>query len=96
MYEIFELANHPFSSEPNPADLTTICGVNAGNVQSDLTSTCQSASQVAVDYFASTCQERGLQVGKLFSFFAHIHFFFFIYLKPFLLIHLTSRCGLFS
>lgn len=51
------------SSQPNPADLKTICGKNAGQVQDSISEKCSDDKQAALKYFSNTCSSNGHKVG---------------------------------
>ncbi|KZF25722.1 hypothetical protein L228DRAFT_266177 [Xylona heveae TC161] len=54
--------------QPNPADLPTICGVKASDVESDLKSDCASGTySAALSAFSSVCQAHGLTVSATSS-----------------------------
>jgi len=53
----------PFSDTNNPADVATICGVDAKKTESAITDKC-GGSDSAMQFFANTCAENGHKLGK--------------------------------
>ena len=51
-----------YSTETNPADLSTICGADASKVESQITSLCGSNANAALQAFASSCSAAGKTV----------------------------------
>lgn len=49
-------------SQPNPADLKTICGKNAEKIQDSLSETCDDDKQDALKHFSNTCSSNGHKV----------------------------------
>ena len=54
---------HHNSTQPNPADLNTICGVDASKVISQIKSLCGSNIDAAMTSFADTCNSAGKAIG---------------------------------
>jgi len=51
------------NTEPNPADLKTVCGSDAKKVQAAIQSMCGSNASIAQSAFAATCSSAGITVG---------------------------------
>jgi hypothetical protein len=60
------------NQQPNPANLTAVCGTNGRQVQQAIASICGSNVAVAESAFAATCSSAGQTVGMPFA-----HFFIY-------------------
>ncbi|MCJ1361587.1 hypothetical protein MMC16_000687 [Acarospora aff. strigata] len=55
------------NTQPNPADLNTICGSDASKVQGQISKLCGSNTDAAMSAFSSTCSAAGKTVSSMAS-----------------------------
>lgn len=54
------------SNSANPADLTTLCGSDMKNIESQISDKCGDKTQSALKFYANVCNAAGHKVGKNF------------------------------
>jgi hypothetical protein len=67
-FGLCDIADILFSTEPDPADFTTVCGKDATKVASGISSACTgSDAQAALTAFSSSCSAAGHPICRLQS-----------------------------
>lgn len=52
------------STEPDPTDLQTICGDDAGKINQQIQGTCGGQQEAAIGAFSSICSSAGMSAGE--------------------------------
>jgi len=60
-----EQTDHGYSTEANPSDLATVCGVDASKVEAQITKLCGNNADAAMTAFTSVCKAAGKTVRTL-------------------------------
>lgn len=55
------------NTQPNPADLSSICGPNADDVMSEIEALCGNEVEAAMDAFEETCGAAGLDTSSIMT-----------------------------